>query len=81
MSHKKDERMRILFDEKTDYFAIFSGKSREYYEEHIEPGIMVLKDRKTGEVIGIGIRDFVKRTKVKSIELNLPFKISLKASS
>ncbi len=72
------ERMSIYYDELEDYFIISNGELGVNYEEEIQSGIIILRDKKTDKVIGIGIRDFLEKTRLKSIELNLPFKISLK---
>ena len=68
--------MRIYYDEEGDYLEIFIGDSRPNYGEEIAGGVTVFKDEESDEVIGVGILNFRKKTKIlKDIEVNLPFKI------
>ena len=70
--------MRVYYDEEGDFLEIMFGESKEDYGEHVSEDIVLFKSEKTGEIIGIGIFNFKKRSKdLKNIKLNLPVKVSL----
>jgi hypothetical protein len=68
--------MRIHYDKEGDYLAVFIGPPRPNYGEDISKGTTIFKDKETGEVVGIGILDFLKRSQsLDEIKVNLPFTI------
>ncbi|MBS3075983.1 hypothetical protein J4429_06030 [Candidatus Pacearchaeota archaeon] len=75
-------QMRIYYDEEGDFLEIMAGEPRENYGEHITKDIVIFKDEKTGEAVGIGIFNFKKRAKnLQEIKLDLPIDISLIAKN
>ena len=69
--------MAINYDEKSDYLEIFIEGSSPTYGEEIEDDITLFRKEDTGEVVGVGILNFKKRTKsLNNIKLNLPFAIN-----
>ena len=75
-------QMRIYYDEEGDFLEIMAGEPRENYGEHITKDIVIFKDEKTGEAVGIGIFKFKKRAKnLQEIKLDLPIDISLIAKN
>ena len=70
-------KLSICYDEEGDYLELFTKIKRPSYGEDIDSGITIFKDEETGEVIGIGILNFKKKTNdLNQIELNLPFEIN-----
>ena len=70
-------KMAINYDEKSDYLEIFIEGSSPTYGEEIEDDITLFRKEDTGEVVGVGILNFKKRTKsLNNIKLNLPFAIN-----
>jgi len=73
-------KMSIYYDEEGDYLEIFIEDSSPTYGEELGDDITLLKNEVTGEVVGVGILNFKKRTKsLNDIKLNLPFKINFSA--
>lgn len=70
-------KMNIYYDEEGDYLEIFIEGSSQTYGEEIGDDVTLLKNEKTGDVIGVGVLNFKKRTKsLKDIKLDLPFNIN-----
>ena len=70
-------KMIINYDEESDYLEIFIEGSSPTYGEEIGDDITLFRKKETGEVVGIGILNFKKRTKsLNNIKLNLPFAIN-----
>ena len=75
---KMQEEMSIYYDEEGDFLEIMFGEPREDYGDHISKDIVLFKDQKTDEIIGIGIFNFRQHTKeLEDLKLRLPFKINL----
>jgi uncharacterized protein YuzE len=75
-------KMNLYYDEKADYLEMFAGEPRPNYGEDVAKGVTIFKDEETGEVIGIGILSFRKRTKsLKDIEIDLPFEVNFSGIS
>jgi len=71
-------QMRIYYDEEGDYLEIRIDSPRESYGEHITDDIVIFKDEKTDEALGVGVFNFKKRAKdLQQIKLNLPIDIGL----
>ena len=72
------EQMSIYYDEEGDYLEIMFGKSGSDYGDHVSEDIVLFKDQKTDNIIGVGIFNFRKHTKdLDDLRLNLPVKINL----
>ena len=72
------KQMRIYYDEEGDFLQIMFSEPREDYGDHITKDIVLFKDEKTDEIIGIGIFNFKKQSKnLNNINVDLPVKINL----
>ncbi len=70
--------MRVYYDEEGDYLELRVGEPRENYGDHLTDDIVLFKDEKTDEVIGIGIFNFKKRSReLQEIKLDLPVDIGI----
>ena len=70
-------KMAINYNEESDYLEIFIEGSSPTYGEEVGDDITLFRKEDTGEVIGVGILNFKKRTKsLNNIKLNLPFAIN-----
>ncbi len=70
--------MRVYYDEEADFLEIRIGEPRENYGEDISEDIVLFKDEKTDEIVGIGIFNFKQRAKnLSEIKLDLPVDINL----
>ena len=73
----------IYYDVEGDFLEIAFGiSSKKNYVEEPEEGIFIRKDDITGEVIGIGILSFKKRTEVlarflQEMNISIPINISV----
>jgi uncharacterized protein YuzE len=73
-------KMSLYYDAEGDYLEIYIEGTSPTYGEDIGDDITLFKKEETGEVIGIGILNFKKRThSLKDIRLNLPFDINFSA--
>ncbi len=71
-------QISIYYDEEGDYLEIMFGEPRSDYGDHFSQDMVLFKDQKTDEVIGIGIYNFKQRTKeLEDLKLNLPIQINL----
>ncbi len=72
--------MSIYYDEEGDYLEVMFKESKTDYGDHLSEDIVLFKDQKTKEIIGIGIFNFKLRTKdLNDLKLKLPVKINLSA--
>jgi len=70
--------LRLYYDEEGDFLEIGIDKPSNGYFRDLGDEVFERVDEKTGEVKGIAIFNFKKRTeKLKEVELSLPFKIEL----
>ncbi len=71
-------KMNLYYDEEGDYLEIgIDNKKKNCIFKNLGKGIFEKRDEKTGEIIGIAIMGFKKRTeKLKPIKLELPFEIN-----
>ena len=70
--------MRIYYDEEGDFLQIMFTEPREDYGDHITKDIVLFKDEKTDEIIGIGIFNFKKQShNLNNIIVNLLVKVNL----
>jgi uncharacterized protein YuzE len=70
-------KMSLCYDEEGDYLEIFIEGSSPTYGEEIGEDITLFRGEKTGEVVGVGILNFKKRTNtLNELKLNLPFEIN-----
>ncbi len=78
-------KMRLYYDEEGDYLEMYLENASPTYGEEIGDDITLFKKESTGEVTGISILNFKKRTKsLQDLRLNLPFEVnfsSLKTSA
>ena len=73
--------MSIYYDEDGDYLEITTGDISNCYFDNLGNGVFKIIDKKTGEIMGISIHNFKKRTKnLDEIKLNLPFKFNFVSS-
>jgi uncharacterized protein YuzE len=73
-----EKQMRIYYDEEGDFLQIMFTESRKDYGDHVNKDIVLFKDEKTDELIGIGIYNFKKQSQnLKDIMVSLPVKITL----
>ena len=78
ISIKMKGQISIYYDEEGDYLEIMFGEPRSDYGDHFSQDMVLFKDQKTDEVIGIGIYNFKQRTKeLEDLKLNLPIQINL----
>ena len=74
-------KMHMYYDEDGDYLEIFIGESRPNYGEEISRDVTIFRDKKTNEVIGVGILHFRKRAQnLSDIAVHLPFEINFLTS-
>ena len=70
-------RMNIYYDEEGDYLEIFIEGNSPTYGEEIGDDVTLFKTETNGEIVGVGILNFKKRSKsLQDIKLNLPFEIN-----
>ena len=75
----KDE-LHVYYDEEADFLEIQVGPYTDSYCRDIAEGVYERIDEQTGEIKGIGILSFKKRTKAETeIDITLPFKMILTA--
>ena len=73
-----NEKLNIHYDEEGDLLEIQIGEPSEAYYEKISDGVFERIDEKTGEIKGIAVFSFKKRTSEdKEINVKLPFKFKL----
>ena len=73
--------MKLYYDVEGDFLEITAGDISNCYFDNMGSGIFKVIDKETGEVKGIAIFNFRKRTKsLEEIELSLPFKFSIVSS-
>lgn len=76
---QKKNLFNVLYDKGADVLYISQGKPSALDEtSEREDEIVVRKNRKTGEVKGLTILHFLKRTMGKSSRIILPFQLALK---
>lgn len=72
------KNVHIYYDEEGDFLEIEAIPRTRTYCRDLADGIYERIDEKTGEVKGIGIFNFKKRTQnCKPINIELPFKMGL----
>ncbi|MBS3138366.1 DUF2283 domain-containing protein [Candidatus Woesearchaeota archaeon] len=72
------KKMRVHYDEESDFLEISVGKPTRCIADEVEPGVFLRKDEKTDEVKSVGILGFRNRSKsLKDIELMLPVELKL----
>lgn len=70
--------LHVYYDEEGDYLEINTGKSQKSYCRDIADGVFERIDEETGNIIGIGILSFKKRTsKKKDIDIKIPIQLLL----
>jgi len=70
--------LKIYYDEKGDFLEIHIGKYKEGYFRNLGRGVFERIDKKTGNVTGVAISSFKKRTQgLKQLDVTLPMKIEL----
>lgn len=70
--------MNLYYDEEGDFLEISIGSPSEGYFKNLGRGIFERIDEKTGDVKGIAIMGFKKRTKkLKPIAVSLPLKFEI----
>ena len=75
-----NEQMSIYYDEEGDFLEIMFNSSKLDYGDHVSEDVVLFKDQKTKEIIGVGIFNFKQHTKdLNELGLKLPVKINLSA--
>ncbi len=70
--------LHVYYDQEADFLEINLGNFPASYVRDITEGVFERIDEKTGEVVGIGILSFKKRTaNQKEIDVEVPLKIAL----
>ena len=77
---KMKGQISIYYDEEGDFLEIMFGDPKPDYGDHVTQDIVLFRDQKTEEIIGIGIFNFKKNTKnLEDLKLKLPVNINLSA--
>lgn len=72
--------LHVYYDEKGDFLEISLEKSEKSFCRDIAEGIFERIDENTGNVVGVGILSFKKRTSTqKDIDIKLPLKLAIEA--
>jgi len=72
----------VYYDEEGDFLEIRVGAPRANYGDHVNDDIVIFRDEKTDEAVGIGIFNFKTRVKnLQEIKLDLPIDIALFAKT
>ena len=73
-----ENKMNIYYDDEGDFLEITSGDISNAYFDNMGNGIFKIIDKETGEVKGLAIFSFKKRTKdLEELKLSLPFKFNI----
>jgi len=73
-----ESKMNIYYDDEGDYLEITSGDISNAYFDNMGNGLFKVVDKETGELRGIAIFSFKKRTKsLEELKLSLPFKLDI----
>ena len=73
-----ENKMNIYYDDEGDYLEITSGDISNTYFDNMGNGLFKVVDKETGELRGIAIFSFKKRTKsLEELKLSLPFKLDI----
>ena len=71
-------KMTIYYDEQGDFLEINAGEYTKGYFKDLGDGVAERIDEKTGEITGVAIIGFKKRTaKLKDLKMHLPLKVEL----
>jgi len=69
--------MTLHYDQESDYLEIFIEGSSPTYGQEVGEDITVFRNKDTGEVVGVGILNFKKRTKsFDNLKLDLPLNVN-----
>ena len=70
-------KMTLHYDQESDYLQIFIEGSSPTYGQEVGEDITVFRNKDTGEVVGVGILNFKKRTKsFDNLKLDLPLNVN-----
>jgi len=70
-------KMTLHYDQESDYLEIFIEGSSPTYGQEVGEDITVFRNKDTGEVVGVGILNFKKRTKsFDNLKLDLPLNVN-----
>jgi uncharacterized protein YuzE len=73
-----NNKMKIYYDEEGDFLEIMTGEKGEGYFKNLGDGIFQRINKKTGNITGIAIMSFKKRTQgLKEVKVKLPMGIQL----
>lgn len=74
----KKTQIQLHYDNEGDFLEIFLGSPKKGYFNDIGDDIFQRIDEKSGEIIGLAVFNFKKRTKnFKNINLSLPFELKV----
>ena len=71
--------MHVYYDAEGDFLEFHIGNYRKGYFRDAGEGIVERIDEKTGEITGIGILSFKKRTAKKDLEVKLPHQLEIRS--
>ena len=72
------ENMNIYYDDEGDFLEITTGEISNCYFDNIGKGIFKIIDKTSGEVKGLAIFSFKKRTEsLETLKIPLPFKLEI----
>ncbi len=73
-------KMTIYYDEESDYMELYLEGGSPAYGEEVADDITLFRNETSGEIVGVGINNFKKRTKLlHELRLNLPFNVNFSA--
>ncbi len=79
MKYKKSKGMRFYYDKEADVVYFSKGKpSKQDSSREIDEDVVMRFRSKTGEVTGLTILNFSKRTSKKPAVYNLPFDVEMR---
>lgn len=78
MKYQKSKKMRFYFDQEADVLYLSKGKPlKQDSSKEIGEDMVMRFNPNTGEVTGLTILNFTKRTSKKPADYNLPFEVEL----
>ena len=70
--------MNIYYDEEGDFLEITKGNISNCYFDNLGKGIFKIIDKSSGEIKGIAIFNFKKKSKnLETLQITLPFKLEI----
>jgi len=71
-------QITVYYDKEGDYLEIMFGKPKDDYGDFVKDDVVLFRDQKDDEIIGIGIFNFtLNKHELHNVELALPVEINL----